>query len=390
MCGYPGLGAIPVICTLPVSKLGRVLLYDIYLNDQMEGLDEGRSMPTSRTRAAQRIWNLDDVDYCLSKVKTVKYNQTYDIGVTEENIRITVTALPSGRTIGGSMWRIDVGASSVLYAVDVNLRREGLLDGADVDGLPKNPCLLIMEGSSPESRSSSESTVMKIDGSASTMKKGKKADIATSSKNLLSTVLNVLRNDGNVLIPCESAGRVLDVLYMLAMHWRSEQGIQQYPLVFLSPMASHVMEYARSQLEWMSDPVCRGFYNRQANPFNLPEVLMMTSIRELDKINSSAPKVVVATDASLNFGLAKELLLQWGGDPRCCVIFSDYSDVSSLAMAVRATAPGAPVVVSLQRPQIVKLHGAELMAYNLEVEKAKRAKDEEEKRFARERELALV
>ena len=34
------------------------------------------------------------------------------------------------------------------------------------------------------------------------------------------------------------------------------------------------------------------------------------------------PKVVLCSDASMSCGLSKELLLRWGGDPRCRVIFT--------------------------------------------------------------------
>jgi hypothetical protein len=60
------------------------------------------------------------------------------------------------------------------------------------------------------------------------------------------------------------------------------------------------------------------FFNGKANPFELPPLKIATSVRELEKAYPG-PKVVIATDGALACGLAKELLLRWGGNPLCRV-----------------------------------------------------------------------
>ena len=46
------------------------------------------------------------------------------------------------------MWRIRHGATEVVYCMDVNLKRETVLDGAGLGLLPSVPELLIVEGGS--------------------------------------------------------------------------------------------------------------------------------------------------------------------------------------------------------------------------------------------------
>ena len=36
---------------------------------------------------------------------------------------------PSGRTIGGSIWWINYGSTDIVYAMDINLKKEIVLDG---------------------------------------------------------------------------------------------------------------------------------------------------------------------------------------------------------------------------------------------------------------------
>ena len=66
----------------------------------------------------------------------------------------------------------------------------------------------------------------------------------------------------------------------------------------------------------------------------LAPVRLVTSVRELER-SYPGPKVVLATDSSLSCGLSKALLLRWGGDPRCRVVFIDTPEAKSLAAELR-------------------------------------------------------
>ena len=70
------------------------------------------------------------------------------------------------------------------------------------------------------------------------------------------------------------------------------------------------------------------------SPFQLAPVRLVSSVRELER-TYPGPKVVIATDSSLSCGLSKSLLLRWGGDPRCKVIFTDTTELKSLASELR-------------------------------------------------------
>jgi hypothetical protein len=58
--------------------------------------------------------------------------------------RVSITAHPAGRTVGGTMWEIRRGGESMLYAVGYNHRRELHLEGCKF-GLFKRPSVVITE-----------------------------------------------------------------------------------------------------------------------------------------------------------------------------------------------------------------------------------------------------
>lgn len=356
-----------VVCTLPVFKMAQMALYDLHVNLASEARPEGC-----------RGFTLDDVDHCLKNVVTVKYNQACIMGDPHGNKmgEVTFTAHASGRTIGGSAWVVRHGCAEVVYAMDTNLRKETLLEGAAIDSLPESPSLLIVE--SPTAASTA---------SAPRRPRGRDREDAGQ---MVAAVMETVRAEGNVLIPCESAGRTLELLVTLSRHWVENNLGGMYHLVYLSPMASSTIEFARCQLEWISDSLCQGFYLGRANPLALPFVRIASSLRDLDAAGPG-PKVVLATDASLNHGFAKALLLRWGGDPKCRVLFVDNSDPHSLASDLRSQDGSAgPVIATVVRSERVKLTGDELEEFLKEREARRRIHEAAAQRRRREREITAV
>ena len=293
--------------------MGQMVLYDYFCNISSEGIESDR-LP----------YVLDDVDECFSTVRTVKYNQTIKITPTDSNGMFTsICALPAGRTIGGCMWHIKHGTAEVLYAMDVNLKKEVVLDGGTME-LPQSPALLIVEGGGSNS---SRIQANIGGGGGSNMRRKRNIGSAGNEReeSLINAVMDTVRMEGNVLIPCETAGRTLEILQILGKHWAENKFTGMYHLCFLSSMGKNVLEFAKSQLEWMSDSISRGFYIGKPNPFALPNLNVCSSIKEILFLGNG-PKVVLVTDASLSMGMSKELLLRWGGDPRCRVIFIDQPD----------------------------------------------------------------
>lgn len=73
-------------------------------------------------------------------------------------------------------------------------------------------------------------------------------------------ILQTLRNNGNVLISVDTAGRVLELAHMLDQLWRNkESGLLSYSLALLNNVSYNVVEFAKSQIEWMSDKLMRNF-----------------------------------------------------------------------------------------------------------------------------------
>lgn len=71
----------------------------------------------------------------------------------------------------------------------------------------------------------------------------------TRDENLLSKLITTLRSGGDALIVIDTAGRVLEMAYMLDQLFSNrESGLSIYNLVLLNYVASNVVESAKSLL----------------------------------------------------------------------------------------------------------------------------------------------
>lgn len=88
----------------------------------------------------------------------------------------------------------------------------------------------------------------------------------------------------------DTAGRVLELAHMLDQLWRNkESGLLAYSLALLNNVSYNVVEFAKSQIEWMSDKLMRSFEGARNNPFQFKHLQLCHSMAELNQVPS--PKV---------------------------------------------------------------------------------------------------
>uniref|UniRef100_K1QBH9 Cleavage and polyadenylation specificity factor subunit 2 n=1 Tax=Magallana gigas TaxID=29159 RepID=K1QBH9_MAGGI len=85
--------------------------------------------------------------------------------------------------------------------------------------------------------------------------------------------------------------------------WRNaESGLSPYSLALLNNVSFNVVEFAKSQVEWMSDKIMRSFEEARNNPFHFKHVKLCHNLAELARIPE--PKVG-------NQHLGQSLLSRW-------------------------------------------------------------------------------
>jgi len=321
----------PVYATVPVYKMGQMFLYDQYQSrHNTEDFD---------------IFTLDDVDSAFDKIVQLKYNQS--VALKGRGQGLTITPLAAGHMVGGTMWKIvKDGEEDILYAIDFNHKKERHLNGCDLEHVSR-PSLLI------------------TDAYNATYQPARRRQ---RDEQLMTIILQTLRGGGNVLVAIDTAGRMLELAHMLDQLWRNkDSGLMAYQLALLNNVSYNVVEFAKSQIEWMSDKLMRSFEGARNNPFQFKHLQLCHSLSEVTRIRG--PKVVLASSPDLECGFSRELFIQWCSSAKNHVILTQRTSVGTLARELQTNKKRS---LSLQVKQRVRLEGAELEEYRRqEMEKAK-------------------
>ncbi|KAI4351721.1 hypothetical protein L6164_006048 [Bauhinia variegata] len=323
-----GLSA-PVYSTEPVYRLGLLTMYDQYLSrKQVSEFD---------------LFTLDDIDSAFQSVTRLTYSQNHHFSGKGEGIVIAPHV--AGHLLGGTVWKITKDGEDVIYAVDFNHRKERHLNGT-VLGSFVRPAVLITDAYNA------------LNNQPYRREKDKQfGDI----------LKNTLRGGGSVLLPVDTAGRVLELLLMLESYWADEN--LSYPIFFLTFVASSTIDYVKSFLEWMSDSIAKSFEQTRENIFLLKHVTLITNKNELDNA-PDGPKVVLASMASLEAGFSHDIFVDWANDARNLVLFTERGQFATLARMLQADPPPKAVKVTVSKR--VPLVGEELIAYEEEQNRLKK------------------
>ena len=255
------------------------------------------------------------------------------------------------------MWHLQHGMESIVYAVDWNQVRENTLGGAAWLG-----------GSGAEVIEQLRKPTAMI----CSTKGAEKSPLAGGRKKrdelLVDMIRSAIAKGGTVLIPTDTSARVLELAYILEHTWRQawrkenresgkDSSLRDAKLYLASKTAGATMTYARSMLEWMDENVVREFENEGNNahnqqhkrtsskqvsdndrnqagkpsgPFDFQYLKLLERKSQVEKITSTkGPRVILASDSSLQWGFSKEILQRIAGHPSNLIILTkDYGTLS--------------------------------------------------------------
>uniref|UniRef100_A0A8D8R2H2 Cleavage and polyadenylation specificity factor subunit 2 n=1 Tax=Cacopsylla melanoneura TaxID=428564 RepID=A0A8D8R2H2_9HEMI len=192
-------------------------------------------------------------------------------------------------------------------------------------------------------------------------------------------ILQTLRNNGNVLVAVDTAGRVLELTHMLEQLWRNkDSGLVAYSLALLNNVSYNVVEFAKSQIEWMSDKLMKSFEGARNNPFHFKHVKLCHSLAELSKVPS--PKVVLVSTPDMECGFSRDLFFQWCSSPENSIIITNRTSPGTLARDLIEL--GGNRTLTLQVKKRIRLEGEELEEYQKKKDKDAKDKQDKEKEAA--------
>lgn len=370
----PSFTQIPVYATSPVINFGRTLLQDIYSSTPLAStivppdtlsytsFDSSSPKPDSSPQILLQPPTTDEIASYFARIHPLKYSQPHQplpSPFSPPLTDLTITAYNAGHTLGGTIWRIQHGMESIVYAVDWNHARENVLAGAAwLGGSGGGGAEVIEELRKPTALVCSARGAEK---NALAGGRKKRDDL------LLDMIRSTVAKGGTVLIPTDTSARVLELAYILENAWRKDSAnntgdnsLKRAKLYLASRNVGATMRYARSMLEWMDESVVReletepshsGLRQHKRNlsnqmhsqdsgnqgagksstPFDFRYLKLVEHRKRIERlISAKGPRVILASDTSLAWGFSREILQSIAADPTNLIILTkDYGKESN-------------------------------------------------------------
>ena len=298
----------PMYATFPTVKMGQMSLYDYHANACLDG----DSPP----------YSLNDMDRAFGQLQTIKYSQEILLPSTQQP-RLSITAHHAGHVVGAAFFVLKriLDETIVVVTATYHIAKELHLDSSTLLKYATTPDVLITSPGGP---------AFPILSQLYTDKKLTSPLVSQAEKQVVEHILSVLRRDGNLLLPVDASGRVLELVLLLSQHWDRHRLHGAYNLVWLGPMVQNTLEFCQSQLEWMSTKLGNQFDSGGKggqHPYSLRGVQLCTTVEELQTIlqQNHNPTCVLASGLSLDHGPARDLLLKWADNDNHSILFTDSS-----------------------------------------------------------------
>lgn len=282
------------------------------------------------------LYNKEDIDLCMSKIKLVGFNERVDVFGS-----LIVQPKSSGYALGSCNWLIESDCDTITYlsrssllSTHSKLFNHVFLKQQIID------CLLLT-GLNQAAPFEPEQMIQEFC----------KACILT------------IKNQGNVLVPVIPTGKIYDLIECL-YRYLAEESLHNIPVYFLSSLANQSLAYSNIYAEWLNDAKQNLVYAAES-PFQHGELVKNNLLKVYPAINTkfnddfNTPCILFASHPSLRLGEACHFVELWKNSPTNTIIFTDpefnYIDALAPYQPIYASFYYFPIDTSLNTNQVHKL-----------------------------------
>lgn len=399
----PQFTKIPVYATIPVVNLGRALVEDLYTSSKAaasvvpaSALGTGNAGEEGNNEGSNLLLQpptVEEIAGYFNAINSLKYSQPHQpipSPFSPPLGGLTVTAYSAGHTLGGTIWHIQHGLESIVYAADWNQTRENLSPGAAWLSSSTGGAEIIEPLRQPTALICSSRGIEKANPLSR-----KKRD-----ETLVTLVRDTVAQGGKVLIPADSSARVLEIAFLLNQVWRENidgphSATYKNAHIYMANKTSKAtMRYLQSMLEWMDEGVMRDAEaamtgkgkDSAVHPLDWNHVKQVEKQSQLERIlRRKNPAIILASDSSLEWGFSRLAMQALAKDSRNLVIMTEQLTTEEQGAtglgaqlwsqwqngaAQTTNHSGAKIVdcsgatIQIRQPDVKALEGEEVLLYN--------------------------
>ena len=314
---------VQIYSTTPISKLGIYEMADVYI-----GLLESKENP----------FNFEINKKTFSRnffsIKDLKFQQNIELqNENDDDIKLKITPLPSGFSLGGCVWKLNYKFYNFLYAPQFSIEPKFITDSFSYQKL-KGINYLITD----------------------TLINEKLSIIKTEEEKEFKKILNEnLDKKKNFFIPCDSINITLEMIIKIEKILDEFYGLYRddkadYKVLVCGSCSNEITDGVKSLIEFLGTDISKQFYSFVDKPFNFQYITCIKNMEEYDKIinqnmndpNIPAPKnivryIILASFESLNMGMSHNIFPKICNDSNNIMILlkNNYNDKSCISQIIQ-------------------------------------------------------
>lgn len=201
-----------------------------------------------------------------------------------------ISLIPAGHVLGANMIHLKTNGINLLYTGDFCLHKTGILNGINLETLPKKPDALIMESTYGDTIRPTRIELM---------------------KTLFAKMIETMDQEGNILLPVFAFHRLQEMARSIDLAMK-EKIIPNYNAYYISGLAHRINRYYNGYKHLLTPEV-----NNQKNPFIFHQVRYIKRTEHIEE-----PAIVICTSGFGHAGASNSLLLEWAGNEKDRIIIN--------------------------------------------------------------------
>lgn len=282
---------VPIYMTPPTAELVAILQRDS-LNLMDSGLSLEREIP---------LYGEKQVTGMLENIRFTHHGD----GMTINDIEVTF--MPASHILGASMIHIKTCAGNILFSGDYSVTAQKTVPALELPFLPVD--LFVTEA---------------------TYGNRMHSDRKVSENRLISTLSDILLNEGRVLIPAFAIGRAQEVLLTIKQAIRNKK-IPAVP-VYVDGMVRQVCGVYVRHDRYVTSAVLRE--KRDGHPFYNKHIRPVANAEERSKVLNSRPCIIVSSSGMLSGGPSAFYASHLAPNEKDAILITGYQDEESPGRAL--------------------------------------------------------
>jgi Cft2 family RNA processing exonuclease len=194
----------------------------------------------------------------------------------------------AGHVLGAMMVEVTADEKTLLYTGDFCIHDTNILNGADLESLPKEPDALITESTYGDTIRPQRSEL---------------------EHALLNEVHKTIMRKGNVLIPVFAFHRLQEMTERIETAM-NEKTLPRYNAYYISNLGHKITRYYHQYQQYLNQQT-----RRQANPFTYSHLRRVFRTQQI-----KPPAIVICTSGFGHAGASHALLRQWAGHAQDAIL----------------------------------------------------------------------